>query len=95
MTEIFHLFTGLVVGILLGLFFYGGLKFTLRRGLKSKYAALWFLLSFLLRTAVVAAGFYYVSGGNWKVLLASLAGFTLARFAIRTMPATTKPRQKT
>lgn len=92
MNEMLQLLSALVAGIVLGLFFYGGLKFTLRKGLGSKNPALWFLLSFLLRTAVVAVGFYFVSGGDWKALLACLAGFTLARFAISS--PTIKTEQK-
>ena len=82
MSETIQIITGVGVGFLLGLFFYGGLKFTLRKGLKSKFPALWFLLSFLLRTGIVVAGFYFFSGGNWKTLLACLVGFTISRFVL-------------
>ena len=82
MNEMFQLITGFAGGILLGLFFYWGLRFTMRKGLKSKNAALWFLMSFLIRTGIVIAGFYFLSGGDWKVLLAGLVGFTISRFVI-------------
>ncbi len=69
-------------GILLGVFFFGGLWWTVRRGLASKRPALWFLGSLLLRTAIVLTGIYLVSGGRWDGLLACLAGFVIARFIV-------------
>jgi F1F0 ATPase subunit 2 len=69
-------------GVLLGLFFFGGLWWTVRRGLASKRPALWFLCSLLLRTGIVLAGIYFVSGGRWDGLLACLAGFVIARFIV-------------
>jgi len=35
-----------------------------------------------LRTGLVVAGFYFVSLGDWRKLLACLLGFIIARFAI-------------
>jgi len=69
-------------GTLLGVFFFGGLWWTVRRGLAAKRPALWFLGSLLLRTAIVLAGIYLVSGGRWDGLLACLAGFVVARFIV-------------
>jgi F1F0 ATPase subunit 2 len=69
-------------GILLGVSFFGGLWWTVRRGLASKRPALWFLGSLLLRTGIVLAGIYFVSGGRWDGLLACLAGFIIARFIV-------------
>lgn len=50
-----------VVGVVLGLVFYGGLYWTVSRGLVSKRPALWFLFSLLARVSIVIAGFYLVS----------------------------------
>ncbi|MBA4075746.1 MAG: hypothetical protein C0508_11960 [Cyanobacteria bacterium PR.023] len=50
-----------VVGVVLGLVFYGGLYWTVSRGLFSKRPALWFLFSLLARVSIVIAGFYFVS----------------------------------
>jgi F1F0 ATPase subunit 2 len=69
-------------GVLLGVLFFGGLWWTVRRGLASKRPALWFLSSLLLRTGIVLAGFYFVSGGRWDGLLACLAGFVIGRFIV-------------
>jgi F-type H+-transporting ATPase subunit a len=59
-------------GVLLGVFFFGGLWWTVRRGLLSKRPASLFLGSLLLRTSIILAGFYVVSGGHWDRLLACL-----------------------
>jgi F1F0 ATPase subunit 2 len=69
-------------GVLLGVFFFGGLWWTVRRGLSSKRPALWFLGSLLLRTSIVLAGIYLVSGGRWDLMLACLLGFVIARFIV-------------
>lgn len=72
----------LVAGLLLGAFFFGGLWWTVRKGVSSKRPALLFLGSMLLRTGVVIAGFYVVSGGHWQRLLACLLGLAIARFIV-------------
>ncbi|MBP9091917.1 ATP synthase subunit I [bacterium] len=58
---IFILAIAAVVGVVLGLVFYGGLYWTVSRGLASKQPALWFLFSLLARVSIVLAGFYFVS----------------------------------
>ena len=72
----------LVAGALLGAMFYGGLWWTVRRGVSSKRVALWFLGSLLLRMGVALAGFYLVSDGHWERLLACLLGFVMSRLAV-------------
>jgi F1F0 ATPase subunit 2 len=68
-----------LAGTALGAFFFGGLWWTVRKGTSSRRPALWFLASLLVRTGVVMAGFYVMSGGQWRRLVAALAGFLLAR----------------
>lgn len=70
------------VGVVLGAIFYGGLWWTVRKGLSSSRPALWFLGSLLGRTSVVLLGVYLVSGGDWKRLVASLLGFVTAHAAV-------------
>jgi F1F0 ATPase subunit 2 len=72
----------LLAGILLGAIFFGGLWWTVRKGFVSQRPALLFLTSLVLRTGIVLAGFYFVSGGNWRRLLLSLLGFVAARLAV-------------
>jgi len=81
--EFQELAAAILAGALLGAFFFGGLWWTVRRGVTSSQPALFFLASLLLRTFAVLAGFYFVSLGDWRRLAASLAGFVLARIAIR------------
>jgi F1F0 ATPase subunit 2 len=69
-------------GAVLGIAFYGGLYWTIRRGLESKTPALWFSASQLLRSVLVLGGFYAISGGDWHRLIACLPGFLLARVVV-------------
>jgi F1F0 ATPase subunit 2 len=71
-----------LAGMLLGAVFYGGLWWTVRKGVSSPRPAAWFLGSFLLRTGIVLAGFCFVSGGRADRLLACLLGFIIARFLV-------------
>ncbi|MEP7366587.1 MAG: ATP synthase subunit I [Acidobacteriota bacterium] len=79
MHESVGLVMALLAGVFLGSVFFGGLWWTVRRGLSSKQPALWFFGSTLLRTAIVLAGFYLVSGGHWQRLVACLLGLVIAR----------------
>jgi F1F0 ATPase subunit 2 len=71
-----------VAGGVLGAVFFGGLWWTVRRGVSSPRPALWFLGSMLLRTGMVLAGFYLVGHGSWQRFVACLAGFVAARFIV-------------
>ena len=82
MNEPLSLASALVMGVLLGAIFLGGLWWTVRQGLSSKRVALWFLGSLLLRMGIVLAGFYLVSGGQWEQLLLCLLGFVMARLVV-------------
>jgi len=76
------------VGVLLGAIFYGGLWWTIRRGLTSRRPAVWFLTSLVARTSVALIGFYAVFGGDWRRLVACLAGFVLARILVTRLTRT-------
>jgi F1F0 ATPase subunit 2 len=71
-----------VVGLALGVLFFGGLWWTLRKGLESPRPALWLLGSLLARMSLVLVGLYLVSGGHWERLLAGLVGVIGARFLV-------------
>ncbi|MBK8702892.1 MAG: hypothetical protein IPN33_04300 [Saprospiraceae bacterium] len=81
-TEIFNWILTLLAGVLLGGFFFGGLWYTIQKGLTAKYPAVWFLGSMLVRTGVVLTGFYFTSGGKWERMVAALIGFIIARFVV-------------
>ena len=68
-----------LAGSALGAFFFGGLWWTVRKGVSAERPALWFFSSLLLRMGIALAGFYVVSGGHLGRLLACLVGFALAR----------------
>ncbi len=69
-------------GGLLGLLFFGGLWWTLRRAFMSPRPALWVGGSLLIRILSVAAGFVIVAAGDWRRLLACLLGFWAARVVV-------------
>lgn len=82
MTEPLLVVFALLAGILLGAFFFGGLWWTIRKGINSKRVALWFLGSMLLRTGVVMLGFYLLLGDSWQRMLVGLLGFFIARLLV-------------
>ena len=84
MNDLSILTLSFVAGFGLGAIFFGGLWWTVRKGVSSKQPAIWFCGSLLLRTSIVLVGFYIVSSGHWRQLVVCLLGFVLARlFVIR------------
>ena len=75
----------LMSGVLLGSVFFGGLWWTVRKGISSRHPALLFLGSLLLRMSVILVGFYYIGRGHWERLLMCLFGFVIARFIVMRM----------
>jgi len=72
----------LLAGVLLGIIFFGGLWWTIRKGISSKQPAALFFFSLLLRTGIALAGFYFVARGDWRRVLSCLIGFILARILV-------------
>jgi F1F0 ATPase subunit 2 len=92
MTEALRLLPALVGGVLLGAIFFGGLWWTVRKGMSSKQPALLFFGSLSLRTGVALAGFYLIGRGDWERLPISLLGFVMARLiATRLTRSAEKP----
>jgi len=86
----------LVAGLVLGTVFFGGLWWTVRKGVSSKHPALWFLGSMLVRMSIVLLGFYFVGRGDWQRLVACLIGFIIARFIVMRLTRTPiEPTQST
>lgn len=82
MNESLSLLFALLAGMMLGAIFFGGLWWTVRKGVSSKRPALWFFGSMLLRTCIVVLGFYFILGEDWRLLLAGLLGFIVARLIV-------------
>ena len=82
MNESMSLVFALLAGALLGVFFFAGLWWTVRKIESTKQVALLFLGSMLLRTSVVILGFYFILGDNWQRLVAGLLGFIIARIIV-------------
>ena len=82
MNDFLFLALSLAAGLMLGVFFFGGLWWTVQKGVASERPALLFLGSLLLRIGTVLAGFYFVSQDHWSRFLACLAGFVIARVIV-------------
>ena len=93
MNNILSMTFALVTGFSLGAIFYGGLWWTVKKGVLSKRPVLWFGGGALLRMCITIAGFYFICQGNWKRLIVCLIGFVMARFAIK-WPARAGERKK-
>lgn len=90
MTELLIMATWTILaGALLGVFFFGGLWWTVQKGLVAKTPALWFLVSYLLRMGVVLSGFVWLAReGGWQHVSMALLGFIIARLLLtRFMPS--------
>jgi F1F0 ATPase subunit 2 len=82
MNDTLNFVLALLLGLLLGTIFFGGLWWTIQRGLSSERPGRWFFASWLLRTGLALAGFYWVARGSWERLLVCLGGFVLARLVV-------------
>jgi F1F0 ATPase subunit 2 len=80
-SDIGPILAALAIGIVLGVLFFGGLWWTVRRGLTAANPALWFGVSALSRMAITLSGLYYVARAGWPSLLACLCGLLIARVA--------------
>lgn len=82
MSDFLTLTLPLVAGLLLGGMFFGGLWWTIRKGISSKQPAIWFFGSLVVRMGIALPGFYFVGHGHWERLLVCLLGFVIARFIV-------------
>ena len=81
MSDIGPIIEALAIGLFLGALFFGGLWWTVRRGLTAANPALWFGVSALARMAITLSGLYYVTRAGWPSLVAGLCGLLIARVA--------------
>ncbi len=82
MNETVSITLAFIAGIALGILFFGGLWFTVKKAVNAKIPALWIFCSFFLRISVILVGFYFIGSGNWVRLLTCLFGFIIARFIV-------------
>jgi F1F0 ATPase subunit 2 len=79
-----------MIGLALGVLFYGGLWLTVRRLLTSHHPVVLTLGSLLLRSGAALAGFWMVTDGDWRNTAACLVGFVVARIVVsRELPVCT------
>jgi F1F0 ATPase subunit 2 len=82
MSELLKMILAGLAGVMLGVIFFGGLWWTVRKGVASPRPALWFFGSLLVRMSMVMIGFYFAGRGHWRRLLACLFGFIVARLVV-------------
>jgi F1F0 ATPase subunit 2 len=91
MNETLTLVLAWMAGGVLGAIFFGGLLWTVHKGVSSQRPVLWFLGSLLLRMSIALAGFYFVSGRDSERLLLCLLGFVMVRPVVTWL---TRPSRK-
>ncbi len=82
MNETLLMILAFVAGIALGVIFFGGLWFTVKKLITAKVPALWMLGSFIVRVGIVLLGFYFIGAGHWQRIISSLIGFIAARLIV-------------
>ena len=74
--------TCLILGVALGAAYFGGLWWSVNRGLRAPNPAAWLMTSALLRMALLLGCFRLVLYGGWQDAVACGCGVLLARSAI-------------
>lgn len=83
MSEPAQLAMGFLSGLLMGLFFFGGLWLSVRRLPDSPNPLLVVFVSFLLRLAVLVLCFYALArSGGWIAVLGAVPGLLLMRMTL-------------
>lgn len=71
-----------LAGVALGIIFFGGLWFTVKKSINAKLPALLLSGSLFFRIAVTMLGFYLIGAGNWQRIVLCFLGFMTARFLV-------------
>ncbi len=71
-----------LAGVVLGLFFYGGLWYSVSHLADSRHAILLAVGSFWIRVLAVLAGFLFLMESRWEYALILMAGFTMGRLIV-------------
>ena len=89
MSDIGLIIGALAAGVVLGTLFFGGLWWTVSRGLSATIPGVWFGLSTLVRMAVAVCGLYYIARLGLPSLVACLCGLLFARAAVKRLTRVT------
>jgi F1F0 ATPase subunit 2 len=73
----------LFAGVLIGLLFFGGLRWTVQKAMSYKQPGVLFAASMSLRTILALAGFYLIGSGSWQRLVMCLIGFMMGRIIVK------------
>lgn len=71
-----------IAGLMLGVVFFGGLWWTVLKGITASRPTALFVGSWLLRMGIVLTGFYLVGGADWRRWVMVLFGFVVARWMV-------------
>lgn len=71
-----------MVGVILGVVFFGGLQWTIARLAKVKYPTVFFMASLLIRMFILLCGFYLLKDGSYFNLPLALLGVFLVRIVM-------------
>ncbi|AVR44436.1 ATP synthase subunit I [Christiangramia fulva] len=71
-----------LVGFALGVFFFGGLWYSVKKAVVSTKPLLWTFGSFFIRMSLTVLTFYFAGGEDWRRFLAVLIGFMAGRFTV-------------
>jgi F1F0 ATPase subunit 2 len=69
-----------VTGLILGVFYFGGLWLTIKKVYQVQRPWLWLFLSFISRLSVSLLVFYLLVRHNWLYVFSCLLGFLIVRF---------------
>ena len=69
----------LLIGIILGTLYFGGLWLTVQKINSAMHPALWMFISFIIRIGVLLITFYWLVMVNWAYLAVAFIGFLIAR----------------
>lgn len=67
------------LGVLLGLAFFGSLRWVVGRLITARRPAVWMVGSAVVRIAVMVAALLVIGQGRWERMVAVLAGFLVGR----------------
>ncbi len=71
---------GYLIGLMLGLVFFGGLYLSVRRLAGHKHPAVYMLIGTFVRMVILLGGFYLLRGQGLAVMLLALLGVMSVRF---------------